>query len=319
MNLLAGEGQSVIECHDGKNESRLKPLEGIPLTIYNNGMVLFEGPFRPYSDRETRQFIIDIMDGYFPSELQQRFPEGVPFIFVDRREVIYKDSILEIFGGEGRRLQSATTQNSTGEKATISSAEHKREFNRTLTEEQFLNKLPRNVVKSGKVLSIRSEVKANIRGQNEGNEREKSASVQVIETNLVHELRERMSSGEPMQSARGRPGTPRGGGLLITLRVRSEDGSKTYILKVRPNETIGDIRKYIDQHRKTGSTDYAIVQNFPKPITFDDNKATLEKCGLMSNAALFLRRRTSEKLSSSSKNNNSKITLISSSTSPQIK
>ena len=27
----------------------------------------------------TQQFIRDILDGFFPSELQKRFPDGVPF------------------------------------------------------------------------------------------------------------------------------------------------------------------------------------------------------------------------------------------------
>jgi len=50
------------------------------MTFYANGMMLFSGPFRPYTDPLTQQFIQDITDGYFPSELQQKYPDGVPFI-----------------------------------------------------------------------------------------------------------------------------------------------------------------------------------------------------------------------------------------------
>uniref|UniRef100_A0A8B9IRJ3 UBX domain-containing protein 11 n=1 Tax=Amazona collaria TaxID=241587 RepID=A0A8B9IRJ3_9PSIT len=39
---------------------------------------MFNGPFRPYEDPSTQQCLQDIMDGYFPSELQMRYPDGIP-------------------------------------------------------------------------------------------------------------------------------------------------------------------------------------------------------------------------------------------------
>ena len=53
--------------------------ECVPLTLYSNGIVMFAGPFRPIEDYETQQCLQDIMDGYFPSELQARYPDGIPF------------------------------------------------------------------------------------------------------------------------------------------------------------------------------------------------------------------------------------------------
>ena len=50
----------------------------IPLTLYANGIIMFHGPFRPFSDQTTQMCIRDLMDGYFPSELQTRYPDGVP-------------------------------------------------------------------------------------------------------------------------------------------------------------------------------------------------------------------------------------------------
>ena len=40
---------------------------------------MFDGPFRPLSDPMTQHCLYDIMEGYFPSELQATFPDGVPF------------------------------------------------------------------------------------------------------------------------------------------------------------------------------------------------------------------------------------------------
>ena len=51
----------------------------IPLTIYANGIIMFSGPFRSFEDPTTQECLQDISEGYFPSELQSRFPDGVPF------------------------------------------------------------------------------------------------------------------------------------------------------------------------------------------------------------------------------------------------
>lgn len=46
--------------------------------LYANGVLLGGGPFRPYSDSECAQLVRDLLDGYFPSELQERYPNGIP-------------------------------------------------------------------------------------------------------------------------------------------------------------------------------------------------------------------------------------------------
>ncbi|NXT24004.1 UBX11 protein, partial [Syrrhaptes paradoxus] len=75
LNVLAGEGISQIQRTPGG--ARLRQPEPLPLTLYQNGIVMCDGPFRPYEDPSTQQCLQDIMDGYFPSELQTRYPDGV--------------------------------------------------------------------------------------------------------------------------------------------------------------------------------------------------------------------------------------------------
>ena len=53
--------------------------DAVQLTVYGNGIFMFSGPFRSFSEASTQAFIQDILDGYFPSELQARYPDGVPF------------------------------------------------------------------------------------------------------------------------------------------------------------------------------------------------------------------------------------------------
>uniref|UniRef100_A0A8B9B9M2 UBX domain-containing protein 11 n=1 Tax=Anser brachyrhynchus TaxID=132585 RepID=A0A8B9B9M2_9AVES len=77
LNMLAGEGISQIE-HTPQG-ARLRQQEPLPLTLYQNGIVMFDGPFRSYEEPSAQQCLQDIMDGYFPSELQMRYPDGIPF------------------------------------------------------------------------------------------------------------------------------------------------------------------------------------------------------------------------------------------------
>jgi hypothetical protein len=81
LNALAGEDEAKVS--HTVNGARLKFPDPIPMVIYKNGFIIFSGPFRSYSDPLSQRFIQDIMDGYFPSELQQRYPDGVPFLVVD--------------------------------------------------------------------------------------------------------------------------------------------------------------------------------------------------------------------------------------------
>ncbi|NWX57641.1 UBX11 protein, partial [Promerops cafer] len=75
LNSLVGEGISQIE-HTPRG-ARLRRPEPLPLTLYQNGIVVGHGAFRPYQHPATQQCLQDILDGYFPSELQPRYPDGV--------------------------------------------------------------------------------------------------------------------------------------------------------------------------------------------------------------------------------------------------
>lgn len=57
----------------------LKTPSCMSLKFYKNGMIVQDGPLRSYEDPATTSFLKDILDGYFPSELQEAYPEGVPF------------------------------------------------------------------------------------------------------------------------------------------------------------------------------------------------------------------------------------------------
>uniref|UniRef100_A0A8B9HLC6 UBX domain-containing protein n=1 Tax=Astyanax mexicanus TaxID=7994 RepID=A0A8B9HLC6_ASTMX len=167
---------------------------------------------------------LDLMDGYFPSELQDRFPDGVIF------QVCVCVMLISM--------------------------------------ERFLSKLPENVVKGGKVISIRSSLKAHLQ-------------VRPPHTIIITII---FSSREAIGSA----------AEVTTLRVKSEDGEKTFIMKMLFTDTIGHLRQHLDAH----SPAYDIISGFPQRCHSDDTQ-TLQAYGLTPNAALLLRPHIDKKLKTS--------------------
>lgn len=105
LNVLAGEGESFVRLT--ATGAQLVTKQPVRLSLYRDGIVTFDGPFRSYQEQSTQvsvmqrtatllllhtaaaashlcsshlqQFLQDLMDGYFPSELQSKFPDGIPF------------------------------------------------------------------------------------------------------------------------------------------------------------------------------------------------------------------------------------------------
>ncbi|KAH0631192.1 hypothetical protein JD844_005404 [Phrynosoma platyrhinos] len=183
LNVLAGDGMSQIEHTSGG--ARLRQLDSIPLTFYQNGIVMFNGPFRSYEEPSTQQCLRDIMDGYFPSELQRRYPNGVPFQVTDKRDVFFQERKLpESFPGLGQVIGHSKpsgikeTQELPGPKLTL---------------DQFLNKLPRSVIRDGNVIDIRGEIKKTLQGSGVT----RSHEVVLVETPSLAAMKKRGEEVEP--------------------------------------------------------------------------------------------------------------------------
>ena len=61
--------------------------ERLPIVVFRDGLLIRRGPFRPFSDAPTRAFAQDVLDGFFPFELKDMYPDGVTFDVTDRSSV----------------------------------------------------------------------------------------------------------------------------------------------------------------------------------------------------------------------------------------
>ncbi|XP_073702614.1 UBX domain-containing protein 11 [Garra rufa] len=273
LNFAAGEGESHVTAIPGG--AKLSQKSSIPLWLYRNGIVMFSGPFRSYQDPSTQDCMQDLMDGFFPSELQERFPNGVPFQVHDQRD---EEFIVRrpgtVFPGRGQSIDGAGRHSvDRSEQTSPPAPKHSQIPGKKLSMEQFLRKLPENVVKEGKVISIRDSIKAHLLGFPDG---VKSHSATTVETSALQALRE--CETDSTQSAKD----------ITTLRLKSEDGVETFMMKMYFTETIGDLRHYLDLKRGLGAAPYNIISAFPQRC-YNDDTQTLLSCGLTPNAALLLR------------------------------
>ncbi|XP_018974910.2 UBX domain-containing protein 11 isoform X2 [Cyprinus carpio] len=294
LNMVAGEGESHVTAVPGG--AKLTQQSSIPLWLYKNGIVMFSGPFRSYQDPRTQEFIQDLVDGFFPSELQERFPNGVPFQVSDKRD---EEFIVRqpgtVFPGRGQTIDGAGRHSVYSSEQTSSTAPKQSQIpGKKLSMEQFLRKLPETVVKEGKVISIRDSIKTHLLGFPDGG---KSHSVTTVETSALQALRERETDSS--LSAQD----------VATLRLKSEDGMETFIMRMYFTETIGDLRHYLDLKRGPGAALYDIISAFPQRCYSDDTQ-TLLSCGLTPNAALLLRPQASSHRQCGDTENNNRQLIV---------
>ena len=128
-NLLSSEPSQVKTDTEGKRARIVHASElfdSIRVTFYNDGIMIRRGPFREWNSPSYSSFVRDIMDGFFPSEFRDEFPDGVMFHLVDRHTIVYLSSKDRTDGALGR--------------------------------DEFLGKLQKTVLKNGNIVSVRQDI-----------------------------------------------------------------------------------------------------------------------------------------------------------------
>lgn len=291
LNALAGEGVGGVET-DRHGAKRIVMQTAIPLRLFSNGIMLFEGPFRPFEDAETLACIQDLTEGYFPSELQQRYPDGVPFELFDFRAQPYSAAMAKSFQGTGHTLggDHKPSRLVPGQAAPRKSGAHGGNIRTirdtasgavpTSSAEAFLNRLPKNVIRGGKIIDIRGGIAEALNGPDAGPQK-----VAIVETPVFSEMRKRVEAADSNPDrASERPSTP---GDIATIQVKTKDNQKL-ILKLRFNDTVEMLRKCIDTHLHGSGGAYKLQTSFPRKV-LDDAAITLLDAGLTPSATVHMR------------------------------
>jgi hypothetical protein len=145
----------------------IRQFENLPevcIAFYSDGLLVRNGPARAYAMKESRLLVRDLIDGYFPFEFKSDFPDGVKLVVLDK----LSESCVQVgkspFDGVGHILDSGrTTQQSikkdpdtTDDMAGLRALRARHGGVAPQQLQQFVQKLPQNIIVGGEVVSIRS-------------------------------------------------------------------------------------------------------------------------------------------------------------------
>ncbi|KAH8859720.1 Protein PIH1D3 [Schistosoma japonicum] len=218
---------------------------------------------RKYCEELQKQ---DILDGYFPSELQSSYPNGVQFKLIDRHTTNYmplkkskpfsssgyklgsslvderhvnnevctndKEYVLNKDRNEEVSIMKVENQADTECNELITQTLNTCERDTKLTFSELIKRLPEyKLTKSGQLISIREDIK------NEFGTPVNIPLIKTIETDYL--FKNDVINKDKLKSE------------LITLKIYSENGSEIYNIEIHPKNTIEQLYSVLDQARST--------------------------------------------------------------------
>ena len=169
--------------------------------------------FHEYTSREGQALLNDLLEGYFPYEIKGKYPNGTLFKIVDHTEQDYDPKLYE-------KKDNVLTMDKLDEQF------------RPLTKEEFLNELPGKVIKNGRIIPVRGEI-AKKMGVLSDNPTGIGNAVE-IETEVVQ------------QEKKGKVFDPND---VTSIKIRSEKGKNSVLVKVLANDGISVLYKYAEKYR----------------------------------------------------------------------
>jgi len=73
-----------------EDDDKEKPEHTCKITLYRNGFMVDDGPFRNYTDPENKKFMDELNKNYVPAELRAKYPKGLKVGIKDRTKHDYE-------------------------------------------------------------------------------------------------------------------------------------------------------------------------------------------------------------------------------------
>lgn len=252
-----------IGTHEAATNSgftQLQQRDAVAVCVYADGIVVNRGPFRPYGWPLCDAFIGDVLEGYFPYEYKDRYPNGFLMEIVDRRS--------EICPKEPDNLKKAGRYKSV---RTLGSDDG---GFRALTNEEFLSRLPQQrITPGGMIVDSRSAIAAMVNVEAPVRQRASSVNVETAAGKMLHDVEM--------------------AGKVTSIQVKFPKGQKIQLHMFR-SDTVGELLLHTKQ-AALGAFDEAdwprefeLCTVFPRR-TYDDHSMTLEAAGLFPNCQLLVK------------------------------
>ncbi|TNV79330.1 hypothetical protein FGO68_gene11922 [Halteria grandinella] len=268
LNFIA-EKQRIVKNKDGQH--LFQKLNEVKINFYKNGLMIDGGfPFYPYHAKEAQSMLSDILDGYFPYDLKTKFPEGVPLRPVDLTDEMY---LMPTKPGEKVGAGKASPRESilSNPKTT---AQQLTAIGGSASQSSLLEKKSKRQKKEIDLEPIREELEEKFRETQGYLDLSKLNSNEPIEvdTHITKDLQ----ILEPSS--------------IVTMRVRTETGKRTLIVKLLITDKIEALYQAIIPYLENRENRHRIVvrTNFPSKAYQRGEQKNLKELGLAPSCALVI-------------------------------
>ena len=264
MNAIIYEEQgsnAQFESEDGKI-FKLKQKKELLISFYKNGLIIEGYQFFPYESESSQKIIQDIIDGYSPYILHERFPHGVLMKVENHVKIMYEPN--KINNNDSNNIKEL---NDPGEQKYMSPKE-------------FVNIFPNKVIKNGNILNIKEDMEKVLGIRiNNNMYNKKMDEKEETDFNLYDIKNSRIKQED-----------------LCKLKIKVVTVDKIINVNIPKNRHINElfdfVKNYVNENLKKVSltlkinniNDYGFIMAFPfKILTYEkeiNKENTLEKCGL---------------------------------------
>ena len=261
LNAIIYEEQgsnAEFESEDGKI-FKLKHKKELLISFYKNGLIIEGYQFFPYESETSQKIIQDIIDGYSPYILHERYPHGVLMKVENHVKSVYEPNKINNADKNIKNLKDPGEQ-------------------KYMSPKEFIDIFPNKIIKNGNILNIKEDME-NILNINQNNSKNKIILDKEENEFNVYDIKDKEIKDEE----------------LCKLRIKVVTVDKTINVKIPKkkhiNELFDFVKNYINNNlKKISSTlkiknisDYGFIMTFPfKLVLYDkkmDKENTLEKCG----------------------------------------
>jgi hypothetical protein len=250
--LSAHVGSSTL-LSDGQKRV-IKEREVVHVCVYSDGICVNSGPFRPYGWPLANAVIDDVLEGFYPYEFKDRYPDGFPIHILDKSTEKCPTGLVPTTGVSN--IVSASDQPNFGYKP--------------LTREAFLKKLPdQYVTANGYLVNVRSGVSEFIGGT--------ASPIKPAQSTVT-------PRGSASDVVKANPSCEN----VTAVQVRLPNGQKV-VLHMYFEDTVAQLKEELREAVPGFDIEFELCSAFPRK-TYDDYSATLASLGLVPNCNLMVKR-----------------------------
>ncbi|KAL7748593.1 UBX domain-containing protein 11 [Sorochytrium milnesiophthora] len=235
LNDVAGDEKVVGSRHDGTHT--LVDSPALSIVLYQDGFTADSNSLREYQTQDAQLFFRDILDGYFPYELKDRFPDGVRMNLINRL-----DSTFEAF-------RAAAVHNSSHTR-DVKWLQEGGSVGMPLSKADFLAKLPKEVIRDGKIVDVRHAISDIISGPSSAQQETWTMPAFAVPSTSSSNQTAPLPATGTLVPTHVDSATAEVQASAVHIRVCTPDGAQ-YSIRLLGTDTLALLRTYLDKALRT--------------------------------------------------------------------